>query len=372
MTKKLLFLIPALVVLTACNSSETEVEVVVEKEVLVPIVEDRNTRFVDVQPDYSDDLRALIATRIADYKEARYQTAYREADTYSSQSSYLGYGVAGRSCFDRMVGNRRINEQGIVAVMTPQDGIKTNPVLSAQCGLQEYFKQNRQLTDIVQAYIDDLMANQSAVGAFLYDYNYKYGEEILEPGWVSGMAQGQVLSFFTRVLQDNDMPEVYDSAQRAFEYLVTPIEQGGTMSTLKDIDESLADYIYFEEIVSKGETQSHILNGYIFSMLGIYDWWQVQPDATEGTHYQAKLFFEASVKSLAKTLPYYDAIGFSYYDIWHITNENKRPNLARAAYHYTHIYLLEAIWAITNDIQIGYFLRRWSADVDIYKEYHKE
>lgn len=368
--------------LSGCNDKETketikvvevEVEVKVEVEVPVPgISEVSATPHVDFQPEYSDDVRATITERVAAFKKAKLNTHYRDAYNYDSKGSYLGYGMFGRSCSDAVRDGRRLNRVGVMEFETPNDGYQTSPVLSAQCGLQEYFKQNRTYDDIVQAYVTDLLDSQNAQGGFEYPYHYNYRGEKYKPGWVSGMAQGQALSFLTRVLQDNDLPELYDSAQRAFEFMITPVAEGGTMSTLADIDASLADYIFFEEVVSKGQSQSHILNGYIFSILGLYDWWQMDPDATEGTHYKAKLYYESAVKSLIKVLPYYDAIGFSLYDIWHITDETKPIKVAWYSYHYAHLYLLEGMLGITGDAHIGNMLRRWSADVDQYPVYKKD
>lgn len=163
---------------------------------------------------------------------------------------------------------------------------------------------------------------------------------------------------------------MYASAELALNYLTTSIADGGVMSTLADLDISLDSYIMFEEVVDPSNlVQPHILNGYIFSLIGLYDWWQLQPDDQQGSHYFAKVYFEKGVRTLEKILPYYDANGWSLYDMWHVADISKPYRLATPAYHYTHIYLLQAMYGLTNSQEIGRLLKNWSEAVGYFQTY---
>ncbi|NVK26115.1 MAG: hypothetical protein HWE10_14395 [Gammaproteobacteria bacterium] len=320
-------------------------------------------------PDMSDKTRGDVVKYQQEFKEKGYSPEYRQAYPYNSHGTYFSYGVHGASCQQNEVeGKKKLNKDGVMMLKT-NDGFMSTPVLSAQCGIQSYFYHRRNLNEEVLAYVKDLLNAQNQFGGFEYLYHLKYKSVDLAPGWTSGMAQGQALSFFARILQDHELEGLHNAGEWALNYMITPIEEGGVMSTLADLHPSLSNYIMFEEIVSDTEAQPHILNGNLFSLIGLYDWWQLEPDAQAGSHHIAKLYFEQGVKTLEKLLPYYDELGMSSYDIWHLTDEKQSVHLAPAHYHYVHIYLLEAIYSITDSPIIGHYMRRWSLDVGYIRDY---
>ena len=81
---------------------------------------------------------------------------------------------------------------------------------------------------------------------------------------VSSMGQGEAISVLLRAYQNTHEKKWLDSAKKALEFMVIPVHQGGTL--FKEGD----DYV-FEEYPGNDEKRS-VLNGWIFSLFGIYDY----------------------------------------------------------------------------------------------------
>lgn len=186
---KLLILLISFVVISGCGdgvNTSTSVETGIPGEEQWP----------HIILNTSQKTRQTILYNQQSYISNCFNPAYREAYSYNSYSHYLGYGIYGSTCQNRIVsGVRELDQDGVMMMMTSV-GFRTTPVLSAQCGMQLYFFENRTLTDTVNAYVANLMASQDESGAYRFDFPLRYGTIQLEAGWPSGMAQGQTLSFF--------------------------------------------------------------------------------------------------------------------------------------------------------------------------------
>lgn len=199
---------------------------------------------------------------------------------------------------------------------------------------------------------------QDELGAFRYPFEYDYYLKKLNSGWVSGMAQGQALSVFARAFHLTKHQNFLEVGNKAFGFLITPVAEGGVMNTLEDLNSNLKDYIIFEEYVIK--PASYTLNGFMFTLLGIYDWWQVNPDKNIAE--KAKYFFLEGIKTLKKILPLYDIGGFTAYDLSYITHK-RQPHIG-ISYHAVHIYLLHALHSITQDDELKKFEQLWASYVE--------
>ncbi|MDU6878641.1 MAG: cell wall-binding repeat-containing protein [Clostridium botulinum] len=69
------------------------------------------------------------------------------------------------------------------------------------------------------------------------------------------------------------------------------------------------------------------------------------------------------MKSLKQILKYYDIGGFTCYDLGYITKNREKPHIA-VNYHGVHIYLLNALYSITNDRVLYDYYKLWKAYVD--------
>ena len=144
---------------------------------------------------------------------------------------------------------------------------------------------------------------------------------------VSSMGQGEAISVLLRAYQNTHEKKWLDSAKKALEFMVIPVHQGGTL--FKEGD----DYV-FEEYPGNDEKRS-VLNGWIFSLFGIYDYLKL----IKSTKY-ADIYLK-SLETLKRHLSDYDSGFWSYYD--------KNGRIASPAYHNLHIALLKTLSDITNE-----------------------
>jgi hypothetical protein len=106
-----------------------------------------------------------------------------------------------------------------------------NPVTLAQFALTMHGRlilgDTSAKTSFVAA-VEKLLSMQQADGGFPYDIELEHGHLTLEPGWVSGMAQGQILSVLSRAYQVTPDARYIEAGNRALAKLLQPIEEGGT------------------------------------------------------------------------------------------------------------------------------------------------
>ena len=203
-----------------------------------------------------------------------------------------------------------------------------------------------------------LIANQSTSGAWgiFFDHDWFPGRcSVIKAPWVSAMGQGLCISLLARtchLIRSGQWPSTiqldHDAALRCARSAVRPYsirtEDGGVRSLLFD------KFVFFEEYPTK--PASFVLNGFIYSLLGLYDLWSLTKEA------EVKRFYEEGIDTLNQCLPLYDLGRASAYDLTHITSHTHVPNIARPSYHFIHIQLLN----ILNILESGKFsvvLDRW-------------
>ncbi len=203
-----------------------------------------------------------------------------------------------------------------------------------------------------------LLQIQEKNGAIPYGFPFLYylTNQTYEPGWVSAMAQGQVLSTFSRAFYLTEDTKWLNACEMTFRFLVTPKENGGVLTDLSDLDPSLKNYVYFEEYLSS--PNNYTLNGYMFALLGIYDWLKL---CEEINYPSAEIlyYWQEGIKTLKKILPLYDVGGMSAYDLGHYTFLGKNPNIS-VIYHRVHIWLLKAINSIVEDEYFDIIAGKWA------------
>lgn len=197
---------------------------------------------------------------------------------------------------------------------------------------------------------------QKENGSFLYNFEYDHHLMKLEPGWVSGMAQGHALSVFSRAYMLTEDEKFLIAGNKALTFLTTPITEGGVLATLGEVDEKYEDLIIFEEYVTN--PKSYTLNGFMFSLLGLYDWSRLDARTSD----RAKYYFNRGIESLNEILHLYDVGGITSYDLSHITSSNTIPPFIIPFYHAVHIYQLHALYTVTGERSLKHY-------GDLFKQY---
>lgn len=101
---------------------------------------------------------------------------------------------------------------------------------------------------------------------------------------------------------------------------------------------------------------SFVLNGFIYSLIGLYDVMSLAPKESAG---DAQLLFDQGMQTLKKLLPLYDTGSGSVYDLRHFTL-GLAPNIARWSYHSTHINQLHLLSTIDSDSILSSVAERWT------------
>ena len=121
------------------------------------------------------------------------------------------------------------------------------------------------------------------------------------------------------------------------------VENGG----VNFIDES--GNIWIEEYIMKKEP-THILNGFIWGLWGIYDYWLLTNDKN------IKKRFDKYIKTINENIEKYD-IGY-----WSLYELSDKPILMRASifYHKLHIIQLKILYLMTDNENFNKKSEEWS------------
>jgi len=152
----------------------------------------------------------------------------------------------------------------------------------------------------------------------------------------SAMTQGQALSVLSRASLLTGRTVYHSHAEKALELMLTSVDDGGVTSFEHG-------HAFLEEAPKKPVCT--ILNGWIFSLFGLYDFNLCFSDKA------ASGLFDRTLNSLVEHLADYDSGYWSYY--------NSCRNLASPFYHELHLSQLSAMSMIADDPVFDECYARW-------------
>ena len=151
----------------------------------------------------------------------------------------------------------------------------------------------------------------------------------------SSMAQAEGISLLIRAKHLLNSPEYDAIIHRAFEYMIMPIEDGGTT---KYVD----DKVYFYECPA----DPLILSGWIISIWGLWDYVKEYKDS------KAEDILHRTLKTLEDALPEYD-LGY-----WSKYEDDKR--ISSPFYHKLHVAQLKVMYELTGKNIYNVFAEKWA------------
>ncbi|CAG9760784.1 unnamed protein product [Ceutorhynchus assimilis] len=174
------------------------------------------------------------------------------------------------------------------------------------------------------------------------------GFMVLESGWYSAMGQGHAISVLARAFYHSDGDERYlNAALNGLKPFRLPSSEGGVLATF------LNKFHWYEEYPTK--PASYVLNGFIYSILGLYDLMSIAPvDQAQ----EAEFLYNEGITTLKNMLPLFDMGSATVYDLRHFTL-GIAPNLARWDYHATHINQLLLLDTIEEEPLFQTTAERW-------------
>lgn len=154
------------------------------------------------------------------------------------------------------------------------------------------------------------------------------------------MAQGEAVSVLVRAFVQTKEWKYMEAAKTGIDFMLKPLSDGGT-SLYEGDDLFFMEYTHLPVV----------LNGWIFSWWGLYDYVLLTHD--EGA-YRQKL--EKSLDTLVKSLPRFEYAFWSRYDFG--------TKLASPFYHRLHIAQMQAMYALTGKDVFKKYADKWIGQLD--------
>jgi len=154
---------------------------------------------------------------------------------------------------------------------------------------------------------------------------------MLENPWFSGMAQGQILSVLSLMYQETSDSKYLEMAEPVFNSFFTLKSDFAPRVTYVDT----AGYLWLEEYPL--EEPSHVLNGFIYAMFGLYDYYVCNPDDAIRESY-----LKTTLTTIENHISSYRREGsISFYCLLH--------DYTSESYHHVHIDQLKTLSRISNN-----------------------
>ncbi|MFG1610361.1 D-glucuronyl C5-epimerase family protein [Actinoplanes sp. NPDC049265] len=221
---------------------------------------------------------------------------------------------------------------------------RPHPVAAAQCGqtMWNNFRLTRDRRWLAGAVTQArwlINFKQVYAGAWFFPYRWEHvlpasptkPTVVLRNPWYSAMAQGEVLSLFMRLYETTGDARYRTAADRTFAALLVPNVAGRPWATW-----TYGGYTWFEETTFADGTGDRILNGHIFTVLGIYDYWVITRDARAYRLLQAGLLTSLVYAGRLRRPAWQ-----SYYDDYRRGDSRK--------YHQLHVLLVRYLAEMTGD-----------------------
>jgi heparosan-N-sulfate-glucuronate 5-epimerase len=213
-------------------------------------------------------------------------------------------------------------------------GLQYNPVTISQYALANYYTYlnggNVTRREKFLAQAKWLVENAKQKGNYsVWELNFDYPSYGVTKPWVSAMAQGQGLSVLARAYVLTENISYIDVAEKIILAFQVEMSVGGVRYTD-------SNGVWFEEYADVGAPSSKVLNGFIYALLGLYEY------SFETNNSKGWTFFKEGTETLSNNIYRYDSGSWSYLDLLYY-------NTASLSYHKTHIEQLRTLYELTGD-----------------------
>lgn len=230
-------------------------------------------------------------------------------------------------------------------------GVQYNPIAIAQFGLGNYnlwcdtgnAQRYDQFIRAANWLVHNLAMNNDGIYVWMHNFDFEYYKTLKAP-WYSGLAQGQGISLLLRAAKATGDAKYTDAAEKAFISFTVRVENGGVI----DID-SAGSYWIEEYVLLPTLDKTKILNGFIWALWGVYDYYVVTKND------DVLNLYEKFVETIIHNLDKYDTGYWSYYEL----TPQLIKNIASSFYHKLHIVQLSIMYKITGKSVFKEYSVRW-------------
>ncbi|MBE7555390.1 MAG: hypothetical protein HS126_30435 [Anaerolineales bacterium] len=236
-------------------------------------------------------------------------------------------------------------------------GLQYNPVTISQYALGCYHQHLQGCSECRTVFLNQIKylrtkyktISEDMVG-YPFDFAWSYG---LEPGWYSGMAQGQAISALIRYYYLTDDKTILPLVKKTKNFMVLPTSQGGPLTHTPE------GHVWIEEFPSA--KPSLVLNGFISAVFGLYEYISLFPEDS-----QAIKLYQECIESLKASISSYDNGSWTYLDL----HDSPYPQ-ANHEYMMAHYIQTRTLYNMTKDPFFRHVELRWQSffhDVNIYSQ----
>ncbi len=184
---------------------------------------------------------------------------------------------------------------------------------------------------------------------FPYLFPWTYYQRTMTVPWWSGMAQGQALSLFVRLYEETADPRWMTAADKTWQSFLQPRSAAEPWSTMVD-----GGSLFFEEYAGN-QPPLLVLNGQIFAIFGVYDYWRLTGDPV------AEEYADGAATTVLSIMPIVRKPGqVSYYCVQRPYCQS--PLWQNSAYHGIHSWQLDTLARLTGDPEFGEWAELLRAD----------
>jgi len=228
-------------------------------------------------------------------------------------------------------------------------GIQYNPIAISQWALGNYNlwkdtnsdQRYKNFIKVADWLVDNLNKNSQGQYVWMHEFDWIYKETLKKP-WYSGLAQGQGLSVLIRAYHETKNDIYLNSSKKVYNSFLQNVNNGGV--TMIDEDENL----WIEEYIVSQPT--HILNGFIWGLWGIYDYWLLTKDKN------VKNLFDKYSQTIEKNIDCYD---IGYWSLYELSNLKIKMR-ASTFYHRLHIVQLKILYEMTGIKKFNQISSKWN------------
>ncbi len=227
-------------------------------------------------------------------------------------------------------------------------GPQYNPIAIAQWGLGNYNlwistgSKKRYIKFIKSAnwLVENLEENEFGLKVWMHKFDFEYRDTLKSP-WYSGLAQGQGLSLLVRAYKETNEKEYENAINEVIKSFKIDIYNGG----VNYVDANGFEWI--EEYIVNPPT--HILNGFIWALWGIYDYNILKKDNS------SEKMIKKYLETLENNLENYDLRYWSKYEL----SNKSIPMIASPFYHKLHIIQLDIMYRLTKKNIFYNYQKKW-------------
>ena len=190
--------------------------------------------------------------------------------------------------------------------------------------------------------VGSLRPNGQGVPVWVHEFDWPCRQPLVAP-WYSGLAQGSGVSLLVRAARRTGEVRYAKAARAAYRSFTSDVSAGGVVVTDDGGRPWIEEYLV--------DPPSHILNGFIWAIWGVFDYarWTGEPGP--------RTLFRDCTATLRQNLQRYDTGAWSLYEV----PDAGPPMLASTYYHRLHVTQLRVMHRLTGHAIFHECATRWNA-----------